>query len=105
MTPPPVLYWVFWSILAVLIILLMKYIIETRRHEEHGHKKSIYDGLTFAGIVSALALGAFAITFSSEFYKYAKYYEHPAIGVIRFIVMAITALLLMHYAVKGRHDH
>ena len=101
---PPMLYWVFWAILILVMALLVAY-IKMRRHEGHGHKKSIYDGLTFAAIVSALALGAFAITFSNEFYKYAKYYEHPVIGVIRFIVMAITALLLIHYAIKGRHDH
>lgn len=119
---PPMLYWVFWAILILVMALLVAYIIEMRRveissglqlsqifnlrhHEGHGYNKSIYDGLTFAGIVSALALGAFAITFSNEFYKYTKYYEHPVIGVIRFIVMAITALLLMYYAINGRHDH
>jgi len=113
-TLPPLLYWVFWAILVVLIILLVKYLIERRRHEaqgethsrdEYGQKKPIYDRLTFAAIVSALVLGAFAITFSNEFYKYAKYYEHPVIGVIRFILMAITALLLIYYAIKGRDNH
>lgn len=100
------IYWVFWVILALVMALLVAYIINTntQTYEEHRDKKkkSVYDGLAFAGILSALVLSAFAITLSPEFYIYSKYFEHPVIGVIRFIVMMIIALLLMYYAIKGK---
>ena len=102
------IYWMFWAILALVMALLIAYMINTntntntRTYEVNRHEKSIYDGLAFAAIVSALALSAFAITLSPEFYIYSKYFEHPVIGLIRFIVMMIIALLLMHYAIKGK---
>lgn len=101
------IYWVFWVILALLMALLVAYIINintttTLTYECHRREKSVYNGLAFAGIVSALGVSAFAITLFPEFYIYSKYFEHQVIGVIRFIVMIIIALLLIHYAVTGR---
>ncbi len=68
-TSPPLLYWVFWAMLLLAMALLVAYIMEVRHHAGHEHKKLVYEGLLFAGIVSALVFGAFIITFSNEFYE------------------------------------
>lgn len=91
---PPALYWVLWVMVALIIILLMTYMLR-------GHKK--HEGFVFAGIISALALAAFAIMMSEEVGEYAKHHEPPVISLGRFLILVIAATLLVYYAVKGRH--
>ena len=95
---PPTSYWVLWVIVALIIILLIVYTLR-------GHKKHGYEGLAFAGIVSALALAAFAIMMSEAVSEYAKHHESPVISLGRFLILVIAATLLVYYAVKGRHEH
>lgn len=104
-TSPPMLYWMFWAMLLLTMALLVAFVMEVRQHPGQGHKKPVSEGLVFAGIISALVFGAFIITFSNEFNKYSNYYEPPTISIVRFIMMAVTALLLTYYAIRGRDDH
>jgi len=90
----PIIYWLFWAALLLLIFLLAAY----TRHAGKAEDKEFAVVITIITVCAILIIREPSVT---EFIAH----QPPAAGYVVSLVMVIASVLLVFYAVKGRESH
>ena len=90
----PIIYWLFWAAVLLLILLLAAY----TRHAGKAEDKEFAVLITIISVCAIIIIRDPSVT---------EFIAHPpaAAGYLAALVMVIASVLLVFYAVKGRESH
>lgn len=91
---PPLVYYLQWIILVIIFLLGLIYLLRLLRLGKPAQRRSILGGLFVLLITSYFSLGYHP--------SLEEYHEAPFLGFLKFILMAISGILVVFYGVLGR---